>query len=741
MLKMNDNDAVFTWPEDPQVEVRVDVKQGVIDAPVRVRCGGATFGFGGFWLNLGGHGPEGWRVEGVERAEKDGEVVLRHRLSHAGLSQPVGVTVAVRADETPGTVRFRVETAEAGLHLDGVGVRDHFGDGVKARRVFLGKQFVIDAPIEPFDTSWSRTNFSSSLTRFWAVQMENGVTEAQAIDVPQQSFVFDGDAGRYDLRTYCSSPITYTLIFAAEAQEALARLRKAGWGERSSGSFGGAPLHRKTVHKIAGRPAVMTWHPAPDYLRGLVEEFRRRGVRDVFWFAYSPTEGAAEYLEREVGALYTPYDCYVCYFDAVSDGGKRACKQWRPEDCEYRQDGSLRRGYHQCTHLLPERYVEYATMREMMIYCMGDRDEIVMPTASSHISNLKQLKELCHPKAIYMDVHSSTRPQHYFDHQGRHHSVREFIEHTTRLFDFARDYLGDAVIFSESGGEWLVGPMDGGCFHDELHSNLDKCQIRARDWEVYPLLEQVHREHHLSIGFDRKEVEAGWQAPGSEYRRFVSHWVLTGRPALLTCYFGSDLTKLDDRTFDYYLTSGLSRALGLSPIERVDFLEGDIHRQVVRYGNGMTVRVNRGQEVWEAEGYRLPRYGYLATGPGFLQVHCLSGEGEPVDVVECPDYRFYACPKHHDFGPVALTGAVAIRERGPGEAVLHEAAKLRGIAEVDLPKLFGRAVRFEGLTAGFLFGREMDRPLSALVKLKGDRLHFYAMPDPTVRYHVLRVKN
>jgi hypothetical protein len=102
-------------------------------------------------------------------------------------------------------------------------------------------------------------------------------------------------------------------------------------------------------------------------------------------------------------------------------------------------------------------------------------------------------------------------------------------------------------------------------------------------------------------------------------------------------------------------------------------------------------------------------------------------EGEPVDVVECPDYRFYACPKHHDFGPVALTGAVAIRERGPGEVVLHEAARL------------GRPARFEKLTAGFLFGREMDRPLSALVKLKGDRLHFYAMPGPTVRYHVLRV--
>ncbi len=725
---MNGNEKVFTWPEDPQVEVRVDVEKGVIDAPVRVRCGDAAFAFGGFWLNLGGQGPEGWRVEEVVHSEKDGEVILGHRLAHAGLSQPVEVTVGVRADETPGAIRFRIETAEAGLHLDGVGVRDHVGDGVEARRVFLGKQFVMDAPIEPFDTSWSRNNFSSSLTRFWAVQMANGVTEAQAIDVPQQSIVFDGDAGRYDLRTYCSSPITYTLIFSTETQETLSRLRRAV-----------APPKRRTTHQIAGRPAVMTWHPAPEYLRGLVEEFRRRGVRDVFWFAYSPTEGAAEYLEREIGALYTPYECYVCYFDAVSDGGKRACKQWRAEDCEYRQDGSLRRGYHQCTHLLPERYVEYATMREMVLYCLGDRDEIVLPTASSHISNLKQLKELCHPKAVYMDVHSSTRPQHYFDHEGKHHSVREFIDHTTELFDFARDYLGDAVIFSESGGEWLVGPMDGGCFHDELHSDLTKCQIQAANWEVYPFLEQVHREHHLSIGFDRKEVEPGWQSPGSEYRRHLSHLVLTGRPALLTCYQGSDLTKLDDRTFDYYLTSGLSRVLGLSPIERVDFDGGDIHRQVVHYGNGMVVRVNRGQEVWEVEGYRLPRYGFLATGPDFFQVHDVTEEGEPVDVVECPEYRFYACPKHHDFGPLALAGAVAVREQGPGEVVLHEAAKLRGVVEADLPRLFGRPVRFERLTAGLLFGQEIDRALSALVRLKGDRLRFDAMPDPTVRYHVLKV--
>ena len=75
----------------------------------------------------------------------------------------------------------------------------------------------------------------------------------------------------------------------------------------------------------------------------------------------------------------------------MSDGEKRACKQWRPEDCEYRKEGALRRGYHQFTHLLPERYVEYATMREMVLYCMGDPDQIVALTTSSHISNLKQL--------------------------------------------------------------------------------------------------------------------------------------------------------------------------------------------------------------------------------------------------------------------------------------------------------------------------------------------------------------
>ena len=378
---MNDNEAVFTWPEDPEVDVRVDVARGVLDAPVRVRCGGGKFGWGGFWLNLGGHGPDGWRTEEVvSHAQEDEELVLRHRLLHEELAEPLEVTVSISGGTEPGTIRVRIETAETGLHLDGVGLRDHFGDGTTASRVFLGKQFVMDAPIEPFDTSWSRTNFSSSLTRFWAVQMENGVTEAKAVDVPSRSFVFDGEQGRYDLRTYCDSSL-----------DLHARLcdRCAGCACPFTEDGGTCmPQHRA---KVAGRPAVMTWHPAPEYLRGLVEEFRCRGIRDVFWFAYSPTEGAAEYLEREIAALYTPYDCYVCYFYTVSDGEKRACKQWRPEDCEYRKDGALRRGYHQFTHLLPERYVEYATMREMVLYCMGDPDQIVALTTSSHISNLKQL--------------------------------------------------------------------------------------------------------------------------------------------------------------------------------------------------------------------------------------------------------------------------------------------------------------------------------------------------------------
>ncbi|MGW8180899.1 MAG: hypothetical protein ACWGQW_19385, partial [bacterium] len=52
-----------------------------------------------------------------------------------------------------------------------------------------------------------------------------------------------------------------------------------------------------------------------------------------------------------------------------------------------------------------------------------------------------------------------------------------------------------------------------------------------------------------------------------------------------------------------------------SRIENVEFVDGDLHRQKVEWGDGGEVWVNRGQASWQVKGHLLPQYGFLARVP------------------------------------------------------------------------------------------------------------------------------
>ena len=62
----------------------------------------------------------------------------------------------------------------------------------------------------------------------------------------------------------------------------------------------------------------------------------------------------------------------------------------------------------------------------------------------------------------------------------------------------------------------------------------------------------------------------------------------------------------------YWLAQDFIRSIALDTIEDVKFVDGDIHRQLIKWKSGAQVYVNRGDKDWQVAGKILPQYGYFA---------------------------------------------------------------------------------------------------------------------------------
>jgi len=87
---------------------------------------------------------------------------------------------------------------------------------------------------------------------------------------------------------------------------------------------------------------------------------------------------------------------------------------------------------------------------------------------------------------------------------------------------------------------------------------------------------------------------------------YMATEMLTGRPAMVSEAFSRDVVR------KYWLLHDVMEALALRKIDSVEFVEGDIHRQHVRWDNGAEVWVNRGNKEWKAGEHLLPPYGFYA---------------------------------------------------------------------------------------------------------------------------------
>ncbi|HTM56176.1 MAG TPA: hypothetical protein VL175_19260 [Pirellulales bacterium] len=654
-------ELLLTWQGDELIQVAVSKRRGIFQAPLRIKVNHRTISLGGIYVHINDQ-TEGFTVQSTVARLRDEHIEVNHVLRHPKLAEPTTVRVELWMTPDDRGLRTRIAVEGKDQHLDRLGWGDHAGEQLEAERMYFGRMYVLDKP-QAFE---HQHNYNTC--RFWCWKMANGLSELQATGGPARGFRFDPAKGRYDLHTYCESPIDYLLFFTEKGpNEAIAEYRRTIEIP--------APA---TLAQLPGRVGVMTAYPISERYQDFLEEWVGRGARDFVWLSYYPTPGDRQKVSPH-GALYATYDLYLDYFAE----GPRKATGWAPDKVQYRGTGKRVRGYWSSNWLLPELYVAEATTRVMGVFGREFNDDEgkpgFIPTAATRYSNLAITKAEVGPSALYLDVHASKVPHHYFDSQGRHHGAWQHMRGEKALFDFARQYLGNVPIWSEGGGEDYVGLMDGGWFMD--YRPPAELGIQAEKWQYFPFIDLVHRQRLLNMSI--------YYPPDHYDVNMVNLAILFGRPQAVSAYYGTRQEDIGGRLRVYYMTKAFHQMLGLSRMERIEFQDDDINCCKVSYSNGARVWVNRGDDEWTVEGFRLGPLGFLIRGPKeFLEYRAIKDENV-AEMVHCDEYDYVWCEKSTDFGPIVTDGAVAVSRQNPDRIVVHEVVKPRGSISLKLGELPG----------------------------------------------------
>lgn len=281
---------------------------------------------------------------------------------------------------------------------------------------------------------------------------------------------------------------------------------------------------------------------------------------------------------------------------------------------------------------------------------------------------------------IYQDVISGQTGGGYWDQAGRYVKAQAAVAGMRAFLEACRAY---GPVHTEFAEEAYIGWFDAA--YPSYVFGAPALGIQAERWEFFPAKDLLY--HDLAVfpgvgmlanyktgwtrdagAFELTDQERGY---GERVRDARSTAILMGHPAdlkALSSHSGMKSwpgpeTDLTCFLKDYYLHHAFHRRAGLRPATSFEFVDGDLRRQAVGWEGGTRVWVNRGPEVWEVDGHRLPQYGFLIRGGDLLEYSALApGDGQRwIDYVDTPD-ELYAdpCGGSHDFGKVETDTQVAV---------------------------------------------------------------------------------
>ncbi|MHC5056122.1 MAG: hypothetical protein ACYTKD_15560 [Planctomycetota bacterium] len=576
-------------------------RRGLLDSVIRFEQGARRLMFRGFGVNVGGDALENSfssnTVAGIADERTPEGLCFRHRFAGPGGGFALVGELACEGACLRGS--FRLEGAPPARPWRVVRIEDVSAGEWSAspERVNAGAGNVIVGP-EAFRLAFDGHRLSTSFAGF---DFEGGASIVQAVDAPPRELEVDPARRVATLHAACEQTVTF--VPCADVWAGVRAWRDAN-GLRAAGGVG----------KLAGRFVFDLWGGRyAESERELRRSFRY-GLTDsaVVWHNWqrwgydyrlpdiwppNPRMGTPDEFRsladacREAGVLFAPHDNYIdmypdaegfSYDEIAFTSGGRPVKAWFNKG----------RGA-QSYRFRADRVRKYL-----------DR-------------NVRLIREGAHPSAFFIDVWSSIRPYPYWTREGEF-----FDELFTRqvwgdAFAWIRKELGDdAPQISESGHDQLIGYLDGA---QTNHLRVDASppaatwsvwNVRCRDAERVPWFDAAHHDRFVLHGAGYGSRYAGGldaRLHGILSDDYVTTEVLTGRPAMVPTCFSRDVVR------KYWLLHGISRAL--ARLGRVEFVEGDVHRQRVLWEGGGEVRVNRAPGDWHVEGRALPEYGFHARIP------------------------------------------------------------------------------------------------------------------------------
>lgn len=338
------------------------------------------------------------------------------------------------------------------------------------------------------------------------------------------------------------------------------------------------------------------------------------------------------------------------------------------------------------------------------------RPDHIMPFVQR---NLRLIGPNLKPTHYFIDVFTSLPCFDFYDKRGYFHSMIETRRCWGESFAWIRDYLGDnAPMTSEAGHDQLVGYLDGSdCQHLQIMPESKRfcIKINCKDWERVPWFDAVlHDKFSLhGVGYSgRYQGGRDRRHHGIESDDYISAELLEGHALMIDRgAFGRGAVR------KYWLAQDFVRSIALDEIEKVEFMGGDIHRQIITWQSGACVYVNRGEKDWTVAEKTLPQYGYF-TRNGRIESSIERIDGVVVEQSQSSsgDYfnaRGLSGDEPIDFGPVVTDGALRC-ERTKNKMVVTPLPDTNSFhIQLRLDKLSGGRAKVKSIMAVDISGRNI----------------------------------
>jgi len=494
-----------------------------------------------------------------------------------------------------------------------------------APRVYFGHGYCI---VEP-EAFTARADGHVLSTSHVGMDFDNGLSVLQASSFPPTSFIVDPKTKRYTLSVHPGTIMT--LLPGTEgALDCAIRYRPSHHAKASSG-----------VATKAGRFVFDIWGGRYGEHLDIIKHAAKYGLTDALFIVHNwqhfgyddrlpdifppnPRLGTLAEMQQalelcnSLGILYGVHDNYIdIYPDA--DG-------YNFDMTTFHEGGQPRKAWNnygieaQSYQFRPDRFQPF----------MNRNLDLLVPAL---------------PMSTYfVDVFSSLSPMDYYDREGKFHSRAETLKHWGEAFDTIRNRLSEAnktfpsaVTVGESGGDWLIGHLDGADGNFMFISPEPgefRINIKCKEWSRVPWYDAVHHMKFSLHGAgysNRYEAQRGRDIHGIESDDYITSEILTGH-ALMVDFTAARRGAVRK----YWLAQDLIRHLADKEIESVEFVDGNIHRLKItwdRDGDWAVVYINLDEKNdWAvsddrvAPDFVLPQYGYLGLfRSGYSAIHKQDG--------------------------------------------------------------------------------------------------------------------